>query len=122
LNDNFPGVANGLIFVDFQPRQRLEGVLHQLNVFAIYNHPCGFFGEGEAVWYAQDNRGYTPGLPGDDFWQFNAFLGYRFPRRRVEVTAALLNITDQDYRVNPLNIYHEPPRERTVAVQLRVNF
>ena len=125
LKDNFVDVPNGLppaAFVNFQPRQRLEGVLHHLSLFAIYNHPCGFFGEGEAHWYAQENKGYTPKEPGDDFWQFNAFAGYRFPRRKAEVALGLLNITDQDYRLNPLNVYNELPRTRTLMVRLRLNF
>src|SRR5205807_698343 len=50
LNENFVDVPNGLppmAFGNFQPRQRLEGVLHQLSFFGIFNHPSGFFGEGE---------------------------------------------------------------------------
>ncbi|MBI3852328.1 MAG: TonB-dependent receptor [Verrucomicrobia bacterium] len=122
LRDNFVDVPDGLIFGNFQPRQRLEGVMHHLSLFAIFNHPCGFFGEGEARWYTQENQGYTPKEPGDDFWQFNAFAGYRFPRRKAEVALGLLNITDQDYRLNPLNVYNELPRERTLMVRLRLNF
>ncbi len=122
LKDNFVDVPDGLIFDNFQPRQHLEGVLHHVSLFAIYNHPCGFFGEGEAHWYAQQNQGYTPKEPGDDFWQFNAFAGYRFPRRKAEIAVGLLNITDQDYRLNPLNVYNELPRTRTLMVRLRLNF
>ena len=102
--------------------ERLEGVLHQANLFAILNYPCGFFGKGEAVWYAQNNQGYSPGLRGDDFWQLNVFAGYRFARRRAELTLGLLNLTDQDYRLNPLNLHGDPPRRRTLAVDLRLNF
>ena len=71
---------------------------------------------------AQDNSGYGSTEPGDDFWQLNAFAGYRFPRRKAEVMIGLLNITDQDYRLNPLNIYNELPRERTLAFRFRLNF
>ena len=89
---------------------------------ANYNHPCGFFAQGEALWYAQTNKGYTPGEPGDDFWQFNAYVGYRFLRRKAEVTLGLLNFTDQNYSLNPLNLYNELPRSRTLAVRLQLNF
>jgi len=34
----------------------------------------------------------------------------------------LLNITGQDYRLNPLNEYAELPRSVTVSVQTRLNF
>jgi len=93
-----------------------------LSLFAIYNHPCGFFAEAQSLWYAQNNKGYGSSAPGDDFWQFNAFVGYRFPRRNAEVMLGLLNITDQDYRLNPLNVYNELPRQRTLALRLRLNF
>ncbi|HEY2083483.1 MAG TPA: hypothetical protein VGI88_11920 [Verrucomicrobiae bacterium] len=124
LNDRFPDVPSSvpLGFVDFQQKQRLEGVLNNLSLFAIYNHPCGFFAEGEALWYAQHNIGYGGTEPGDDFWQFNLFGGYRFPRRHAELTLGLLNLTGKDYKLNPLNVYNELPRERTLAVRLNINF
>jgi len=34
----------------------------------------------------------------------------------------LLNITDQDYRLNPLNITPELPRTRTLVASLKFNF
>jgi len=48
--------------------------------------------------------------------------GYRFLNRRVEISLALLNITDTDYHLNPLTLYSELPRERTLAVRLRFAF
>ncbi|HWD94392.1 MAG TPA: TonB-dependent receptor [Verrucomicrobiae bacterium] len=124
LNDRFTDVPATvpLGFVDFQPKQSLSGVLNTVDLFAIYNHPCGFFAEGEALWYGQHNTGYGGTEPGDDFWQFNLFGGYRFPQRHAELTLGLLNLTGQNYRLNPLNVYNELPRERTLAVRLNVNF
>src|SRR5208282_2123446 len=91
LNDNYGNVPDSVPggFVNFSPRQRTEGTLNQVDLTANYNHPCGFFAEGDALWYGQSNEGYTPAEPGDDFWQFNAFAGWRSPRRRMEVTAGL---------------------------------
>jgi hypothetical protein len=126
LNDNFPGVPvtppslgidNPII-----PSQRTRGVLQQLSLSAIYNHPCGFFASGEALWDAQSNSGYTPSEPGADFWQFNALVGYRFLHRKAQVTLGLLNITDQNYNLNPLNLYNELPRSRTLALRLQLSF
>lgn len=122
INYNYAGVPNGLLFNNFQPRQRLEAVLNQVDLFVVYNHPCGFFAQEEAHWYAQNNIGYTPGEPGADFWQFNAFVGYRFPRRKAEITFGLLNLTGQNYNLNPLNLYNELPRSRTLALRLQLNF
>ena len=76
----------------------------------------------EALWYRQQNFDYTPDLPGDQFWQFNVYAGYRWPNRRAEVRVGLLNITDRDYRLNSLNLTETLPRERTLALSLKLNF
>ena len=124
LNDNYVNVPSSLPggFVNFTPQSRTEGTLNQVTLSANYNHPCGFFAEGDALWYGQRNEGYTPAEPGDDFWQFNAFAGWRSPCRRMEVTVGLLNIAGQDYQINPLNVYNELPRSRTLMVRLQLNF
>lgn len=119
----FPEVpASAVMLGGFEREQALAATLHQAHFFAIYNTPCGFFARASAIWTAQDNKGYTPARPGDNFWQFNLEAGYRFARRRAEVRVRLLNLTDQDYRLNPLNLTQELPRERTLAVSLQFNF
>ena len=70
----------------------------------------------------QSNEGYEPALPGDNLWQHDIFLGYRFLQRRAEVRLGILNLADQDYRLNPLNLYSELPRGRTFIAGLRINF
>lgn len=137
LVDTFPDVPTGLPQVlesggygSFEPRQRTEGLLHQVDLTAFYNHPSGFFAEGEAVFFDQSNYGYptvttsgtSPAEPGDNFWQFNAYAGWRFLHRRAEVTLGVLNIGDQNYALNPLNLYNEMPRSRTLLARLRINF
>lgn len=123
LNENFP-MADNLLGASptFEARERLQGILNQVDLFAIYNNPCGFFAEGEALWYRQHNIGYSGAEPGDDFWQFNVYAGYRFPRRRAQLTLGLLNLTGRNYQLNPLNLYDELPRDRTLAVKFDLNF
>jgi hypothetical protein len=123
LNDNFPDVPVSPSAIDNRiiPSQRMKGVLQQVSLSAVYNNPCGFFARGEANWYGQNNSGYTPGESAD-FWQFNAFAGYRFLQRRAEVTLGLLNIAGQNYNLNPLNLYNELPRSRTLVVRLQLSF
>jgi hypothetical protein len=106
------------------PRAQREemATLQQASFFALFNHPAGFFSQFDAVWSHQSNRGAAADLPGDDFWQFNIFGGYRFAHRHAEVRLGLLNFTDQDYRLYPLNLYAELPHERTVTMSLRFNF
>jgi len=117
LNAEFSNVLPGLM-----PPTENRALLHHLNLLAIYNHPCGLFGQAQALWTAQSNHGYSPTLPDDDFWQFNLFAGYRFPRRQAQFTMGVLNLASQDYRLNPLNLYTELPRHRTLVASFKFNF
>jgi hypothetical protein len=100
----------------------LRATLQQASIFVLFNHSSGFFAQANSLWSWQDNRGYSPDIPGDEFWQHNVYLGYRFLHRRAEARVGLLNITDENYRLNPLTIYSELPRERTLYASLRFNF
>lgn len=122
LDDDYPGIPDGTILQNFQPHRELQATLQTVGLFAIYNHPSGFFAKADSRWYGQDNSGYSPDQPGDSFWQFDALAGYRFRRRTAELTVGVLNLTDQDYRLNPLNAYAELPRERTLLVRFQLNF
>ena len=122
LSDDFIGIPPGATVRNFPPTQDLESILNQVSLQATYNHPSGWFGRFEALWNVQINKGYTPDRPGDDFWQLNALAGYRFFRRKAEITVGVFNLTDQDYRLNPLNLYNELPRARTFVTRLTFNF
>lgn len=102
--------------------RRHVATLHQLHLYGLVHHPSGLFGSLESIWSQQSNRGYAPDMPGSDFWHLNAFVGYRFSRRHAELQLGLLNLTDRDYRLNPLNLTAELPRERTLAVSCRFWF
>jgi tetratricopeptide (TPR) repeat protein len=109
-----------------------QSTLHELDLFTLYNHPSGFFARADALWFNQENDGYaavddprTPfdeRKPGDNFWQFNLAAGYRFYKNQCEVSCALLNLTGEDYRLNPLNPYIELPRDRTLMVRVKFSF
>ncbi len=118
LESRFPEVPQPGRSLDRETR----ALLHQVNLFAIYNHPCGFFGQAQSLWTAQRNHGDDSTLANDSFWHFNVFVGYRFARRRAELALGLLNLTDQDYRLNPLNLHAELPRDRTFIVSLRLHY
>jgi hypothetical protein len=101
--------------------------LHEVTIYANWNSPTGWFARAEANWYAQDLDGALAGaridgLPGDDFWQFNVQLGYRFYRNLCEVSAGVLNLSDTDYRISPLTYTRELPRERTFFIRTRLSF
>lgn len=99
-----------------------SALLNQINLFILFNHPSGFFARAEADRYSQSNSGYTPALAGADFWQFNLFGGYRFFHRHAQIQFGLLNLAGQNYRLNPLNIYTQLPRQRTFTVSLKFYF
>jgi len=104
------------------PDVESSAFLHRVNLDARYTHPCGFFAQFGAIWTQQSNRDSVSDLAGDDFWQLNAFVGYRFLQRRVEATVGVVNITDQDYQLNPLTLYSELPRDRSIFAGLKFYF
>jgi Tfp pilus assembly protein PilF len=109
--------------VQWQPRRTLDSLLHTVNLHANWNHPSGLFASLEGNWYHQDNfSGYAPAEPGDDFWQCNAYAGYRFWHRRAELTAGLLNLFDQNYQLAPLNLNNEMARSRTFLARFKLSF
>ncbi len=126
-------------------RTHQESTLHQLNFHALYQHPCGLYARAEANWYSQDNNQFVTGtfpttdpnadpfllgevetrnlgLPPDNFWHFNVMAGYRFYRNQCDISVGVLNLADQDYRLNPLNPYLELPRERSLVVRCKLSF
>ena len=96
--------------------------LHQLSLFALLNLPTGFYARAEGDFYSQDSGGYQPALSGDAFWQVNLAAGYRFWHRRAQAQVGVLNLTGQDYQLNPLNLYNELPRQRTFVASFQFNF
>jgi hypothetical protein len=120
LDDRFqeiPLPASPIAFRHF------EAKLHQLNLFALYNHPSGFFSRAEALWYVQSNRDAAAANFGaEDFWHFNAFVGYRFPRRWAEISLGVVNLTDRSYALNPLNLFNTLPVHRELVANLRFHF
>ena len=128
LDSNYPEVSQNYDHLyhnptyPFNPWQSLDATLNRVSLYAIYNLPCGFFSEADARWYGQNNTGYSPAEPGDNFWQFDAFVGYRFWHRAAQITVGVLNIGDQNYQLSPLNAYSEMARERTLVVRFLFNF
>lgn len=102
-----------------------EATLHEVMLNANWNSPTGLFATAEANWFMQDlDDDPLGGAPrsGDDFWQFNAFVGYRFNRNLGEVSVGVLNITDNDYRLSPLSPYGTIARDRTAVLRCRFSF
>ncbi len=130
LCERLAGIApNG----DPRRSRDLDGVLHQFDLYAAFNHSSGFYAQFHALWNAQSSSGYRAGTPmngvyeklelaDESFWQLNVLAGWRFARRRADVALGVLNITDEDYRLNPLNYHLDLPRGRTLLARVRLNF
>ncbi len=121
LSTRFPDIPRTALNLDAL-EQDVAAHLHEVALSLNYQHPAGFFAGWESVWRRQDNAGYAPELSDTDYWQHHLRAGWRFARRRAELSLALLNLTARDHRLNPLNPWPEIPRERTLAVSLRLNF
>jgi outer membrane receptor protein involved in Fe transport len=98
------------------------GTLLTLNLHVIYQHPSGIFSQIRGTWTTQDNGGYQTARADVDYWQWDWLAGYRFPRRRAEIVVGVLNLTDRDYRLSPLNLHVDTPRARTFTAQFRFQF
>jgi tetratricopeptide (TPR) repeat protein len=103
--------------------------MHRINLGLLFNHPSGFFARAEGQWYIQQNLGTAniggiteKDLPDESYPQVNLFVGYRLPRQRGDITLGVMNLTDEDYRLNPISPYYEMPRERVFYAQLRLRF
>ncbi len=123
LQDSVPAIpqARSANF-SLSANRNVNATLQQVNLYALFNHPCGFFSKAEAVWSGQSNSDYAIDLPGDHFWQFNLFAGYRLHRRLAEFQVGVLNLGNRNYSLNPLNLYSELPRSRTFVASFKFNF
>jgi outer membrane receptor protein involved in Fe transport len=99
-----------------------QSLLHQVDLRTKFTCECGFFAQADAVWEHQANRQIGAVGGSEEFWQFNASVGYRFWQRRAEARLGILNLTDQDYRLNPLTVHVELPRDRTFYASLKLYF
>ena len=119
LNRSYPGFDPAICYAGCG---RTRGWLQTAAVRGMFHSAAGFFAGVEAVWREQDLRDLAGDLPGDHFWQVDVQAGWRSPRRRVEVVVGVLNLGDRGYRLHPINLHPELPRERTLFTRLTFNF
>jgi tetratricopeptide (TPR) repeat protein len=107
--------------IDPNADHTVSATLQEARLFAVFNHPSGFFARLETLWFNQDNSGYSPSLPGDDFVQENILLGYRFRHQYGEISFGVLNLSNTGYHLNPLNTYSAIPNERTFVFRFQIS-
>jgi Tfp pilus assembly protein PilF len=108
--------------VSVSPSLDQTAYLNQIGTYLRFNHPSGFFAQFDAHGYLQENYGYDGTEPGDDFVQLNLEAGWRLFNRHAQILVGLMNLTGQDYQLNPLNVYSELPRKRVFFSQLSFQF
>lgn len=100
-----------------------EADMHRLRGGVLLNHPSGIYAGAETVWYWQDSDGYGGTRPSDQFQHLNVILGYRFWENRGDLRFGFLNLTDDDYRLNPLSVYDSSlPRERAFSISMKFEY
>lgn len=109
------------------PDREEEAILHRFGLRAHFEHSSGFFADAQSGWFIQQNRGYGDTIyagerPDDSVFQLDLLAGFRFLRRRGELTVGCLNVTDADYRLNSLTPYAELPRERVWMGRFKLEF
>jgi tetratricopeptide (TPR) repeat protein len=107
--------------VDPNADSTVNATLQQARLFVVFNHPSGFFTRLESLWFNQDNSGYAQPLPGDNFFQENILVGYRFRHQFGEISFGVLNLSNTDYQLNPLNNYSEIPTGRCFVFRLQIS-
>ena len=123
LQSNYPDVPAGVIWQVAEPRQADQSaLLQQLTLHLAFNHSSGFFAQFQSHWTEQNNRGDLSALSGDSFWQHDVVAGWRFAKRRAELRVGVLNLTDQNYQLHPLNLSAERPRQRSFFAGAKFNF
>jgi Tfp pilus assembly protein PilF len=110
-----PGTINSFLY-----NLHENSTLNEVSLFGNFAVPCGFFSQAQANYWDQFNT--LPGEGGDGFWQFNLYAGYRFPRRHVELAVGVVNITDQDYHIDPVTYFLEQAHRRTFVASMKFNF
>lgn len=121
LETAFPEISDQALGLDRLERDETS-LLHETAFSWRYQHRGGLFGGWESAWYQQANTGFEPARADENFWYHQAMIGYRLPGRSAEVALHMMNLTDQDYRLSPLNYYRPLWRGRTFLCSFRLNF
>lgn len=121
LTQGFPDIPTIPGSVAFARHRQSEADLHELTIGVSYILPRGLFARADARWLDQSSQGFNS-RPSERFPQLDLIGGWIFRDRRGEIAVGVLNLTDTDYRLNPLNRHLEFQRERTIYTRLKFNF
>ena len=92
------------------------------SVYARYQNPNGWFATTDLQYWYQENNSIEPEIDNESAPNLNLSIGYRLQKQKGEVRVSILNLTDEEYELNPLNNYRLPPQERTFVIETRFSF
>jgi tetratricopeptide (TPR) repeat protein len=119
---NLEIVTPGLASLTSGSRTGARAEMQEAGGSIFYNHPSGLFAQQIMRWIWQNNLGPSSSLSDEYLPQLDLLAGYRLPRQRGDLTVGVLNLTDEDYHLNPVNAYVEYPRERVFYARVRFSF
>ncbi len=115
--DNDLGVSSTSPYLD-----DTSATLYTGSVYARYQNTNGWFAGTDLSYWIQQSDSITPEIGDTNAPNLNLSIGYRLQKQRGEITFSILNLTDEEYELNPVNNYSEPPHERTFVIQTRFSF
>ena len=99
-----------------------EARLQELGGAIGYQHGSGLFARTESRWLWQAPRGNGLRSPADSMQQLDLEAGLRLPRQRGEIALAVLNLTGDNYRFQPVTPHPEFPHARVFLGRVRLRF
>jgi hypothetical protein len=113
-----PGLAGAAGAPAFGSEARLQ----ELGGAVGYQHGSGLFARTESRWLWQEPRGSGVRSPADSMQQLDLEAGLRLPRQRGEIALAVLNLTGDNYRFQPVTAHPEFPHARVFLGRVRLRF
>lgn len=92
------------------------------SIYGRYQDPNGWFAQTDLQYWYQENNSIAPDIDNESAPNLNLSFGYSLQKQKGEVRISILNLTDEDYELNPLNDYSLPPQERTFVIETRFSF
>ncbi len=122
LKDNFTDVTDTIATAGFLPHTFVTSTLQSLDTHVIYQTADGLFARVNAALLHQRNEDYEPARSTEEFVHVDVMAGYRLFHRHAAITVGVLNLTDQDYQLSPLNLTFERYRSRTFFARFSIQF
>lgn len=103
----------------------IESKTHKVGAGLNYFNPSGWFAFTSATWREQRVKGLSAEDKGNgtnDFWILSLGAGYQLPRRHGTVSAALINVLEQDFLYEPTDLEEVVLPDISATIKYSINF